>query len=78
LSVLVLGLAVQPVVLGGFGPLPCVLWPRADLLLPAPPFATTTLVIPPSAFPFQLWVQSVGLLGGGGLTVSDAFAVFGN
>lgn len=76
LSVLVLGLDVQPIVIGSFG-LPCVLWPSLDLLLPVQPFAFETLLIPASAHPFHFWVQSVGWNGVGSSTVSDVVLVNG-
>lgn len=77
-SVLVLGLGVQPAVVGSYGgSLPCVLWPSVDALLFVPPFDLSTLAIPPGAHPFQFWVQTASFHGSAGFSTSDALLVFG-
>lgn len=77
-SVLVLGLGVQPIQIGTAAPWPCILWPSPDVLLPVQTPALTTLSIPPSAHQFHLWAQMVALQPSGTFTASDSLLVVGN
>jgi len=75
LAVLVLGLAMEPVLLPGSASLPCVLVPRLDvlsLLLPQQSFAFH-LALPPSVRPLDLHAQVVAIDEIGSLATSDAY-----
>ncbi len=75
----VIGLDVQPLLLGSSLFSPCTLLPAPHLLVfePfAPPLAPSlTLPLPPAVRPISLWTQNVALQGGG-LITSDGFRVF--
>lgn len=83
LMLAVLGLGVQPLVLGATAT-PCVLFPSPDLVmlvapatlptLPVPPIPAFTLPIPPGVGPLSLWTQAV-VVAPGGLTTTTAFRV---
>lgn len=76
-AVMVVGLAQQPILLPQIGPVPCLLVPRPDVLLPVLPSQVVTLDIPlpPSVRPVTLQGQLVFLEAQGQLSVSDAWAV---
>lgn len=76
-AVMVVGLAQQPILLPQIGPVPCLLVPSPDVLLPVLPSQVVTLAIPlpPSVRPVTLQGQLVFLEAQGQLSVSDAWAV---
>lgn len=83
LMVAVFGLGAQPILLGTT-PVPCLVFPSADLLLlvaptsvlggPVPPAPVFTLPIPPGVGPLTLWTQAV-VLEPTALTTTTAFRV---
>lgn len=77
LAVMVVGLAQQPILLPQIGPVPCLLVPSPDVLLPVLPMQVVTfgVPLPPSVRPVTLQGQLVYLEPQGQLSVSDAWAV---
>lgn len=76
-SILVLGLGVQPIQVGDLGLWPCILWSSPDVLMPVQSYALTTLSIPPAAHPFHFWAQMAALQPTGKFTVTDSLLVIG-
>lgn len=72
--VLVLGLDVQPFVLPATAALPCLLLPRADILVPMPGTNQFALPLPAALRPVTFWLQGVRVAPAGLLT-TDAFRV---
>ncbi len=74
LALVVLGLSPQPLVLGAFAGLPCILLPSPDLILLPSAANPASLPLPAAVRPVTLYAQGVTLLPSG-LVVSDGFAI---
>jgi hypothetical protein len=73
-SVLVLGLAPQPVVLPPLWGFPCLLLPRPDVLLPFFTVSEIQLALPAAVRPIDVWMQRAGLMNGQVFT-AESFVV---
>lgn len=76
-SVMVLGLTPQPLLLGSFGGLPCVLLPAPDIVL-FEPTGLRSVPLPAAVRPVTFFAQGVTLVSAGGFAVSDGFAITAN